>query len=122
MRDEAVLGVVVDGLLDRYEALMIKTHNAEFKRGHRKASARRVPDLPSVDSGERVIGFWVAGIEEDNTDSGEDFDATTRLSEITKLPRYERALARWTAFADWAKKQGVKLPKHKLLFVETEVA
>jgi hypothetical protein len=121
MRDEEGAKVDGEGLLDRWEALMRKTHKGEFKKDHWKASARRVPDFPSVDEGDSVIGFWVAGIEEDNTDSGERM-ASAALSAIAKTPRYERALERWNAFAAWAKDQGVKLPKPKLRHLQTEVA
>jgi len=121
MRDEDGTKVGDEGLLDRWAAVMQKAHRAQFKKNYWKASALHVPDCPSVDEGDPVIGFWVAGIEEDNTDSGEHM-ASASLTAIAKSPRYERALARWTVFAEWAKGQGVKLPKPKLRLVQTEVA
>lgn len=110
-----------DGLLDRWAAAMRTAYEAEFKKDPWKALAHHVPDFPSVNKGDSVIGFWVAGIKEDDTDSGERM-ASDSLSDIAKTPRYVRALERWNVFDAWAKDQGVELPKPMLRHVQTEVA
>jgi hypothetical protein len=122
MRDEEGTKVDGKGLLDRWESVVADSHKAEFRKNYWKAGARLVPDNPYVEDGEKVIGFWVAGIEEDDNDHGEEFDTTTSFKEIAKMPRYDRAMARWQTFSDWAKSQGVKLSKPKLMLVQTEVA
>ena len=123
MHDEEGSKFDGEGLLDRWEKVVKKSHAAAFKKNHYGARAMYVPDHPHDESGSRLIGFWVAGIEEHNTDSHETMDdGPVSIADLAKSDRYQRADEAWRDFAGWATAQGVKLKKPSLYLAQTEVA
>lgn len=103
---------------------------------HERPESRFVPGTEYVErrgpyparkvlSAMTLMGFWVAAGA-----SGKPgcpyFGGAVPLSGLAESAQYaaaaNRARLRWSRFARWARKQGVKLPRARLYLTETEVA